>query len=665
MIKKLFNRNDGYYIQNPHKINPKFEALNISLVFLILGISWIIVTDFILHKIVKDYSAFYYLGEHRGIVFVVLTSTLVYFLVKRRVALYQDASQKAHVAFKEFHKTYQQLSEYQEEVKYQTDFTDNFFEQVQSIIIISDENGNLKKLNPFGEKILGYKQEELEGEKWINYIFPKKNRDSIVRVCKNLDRGREVNNFETQNIDKNGQKIDILWNANVIRGKDSQYVLIGTDLTFRKASEKKLKYMAYYDQLTGLPNRSKLKEIIDKISPKENLKLALLHIDIDNFKYINDSLGYSFGNQFLKKIASELESVIKAPNVLARLDGDEFAILLQDVKGKTEVISKARKIKDLIRKRWEMENYDFFVSVSMGGALYPDHCKSSEDMLRNAEIAMYFAKETGKDKGVFYTEETEEKNLNYVKLASQLQHAIEKEQFSLFYQPQLCLKSGKTTGVEALLRWIHPDEGFISPAKFIPLAEKTGQIYDIEKWVVESALNQKLIWKKQNIALDVSINLSSTTLNSDAKVKELGDLLTSYKESLDLSQITLEITETAVIANLDEVIARLNKMKALGVKIALDDFGTGYSSMTHLKNLPIDQIKLDRSFISRLEESPKDEVIIKSILYLAKNFSYGVVAEGIETTEQLDKLKSLECPKGQGYLFSKPLSVNQLEKFLD
>ncbi|WP_353893117.1 EAL domain-containing protein [Proteinivorax hydrogeniformans] len=586
-----------------------------------------------------------------------LTTIVVYFLVKRRVALYKDASQKAHVAFKEFHKTYKQLSSYQEEVKYQTDLNDNIFERAQVIIVIGDEHGNLKKLNPFGEKTFGYKESELMDKKWVDYIIPEGNKKYINEIFERLKQGKELKDFETQNLTKHGQVLDVLWNTSVIQGRETEYVFIGTDLTNRKKSEQALKHLAYHDQLTGLPNRAMLKQIIDK-STKKSGRLALLHLDIDNFKYINDSLGYNFGNIFLQSIANELSKAVKSPDILASLDGDEFAILIQDVQSKEDLVKEARAIKDLVRKRWEVNNYDFFVSVSMGGALYPDDCLTSEDLLRNAEIAMYYAKETGRDKGLLYTEKTEEKNIDYVKKASRIQHAIEKDQFSLYYQPQVSLTGKRITGVEALVRWIHPTDGFVSPGEFIPLAEKTGQIRDIEKWVVSEALNQKKKWEQQGVDLKVSINLSTTTLNSDLQIFSLKELLSSYDVRLD--QITFEITETAIISNLEEVIERLNSLKELGVKIALDDFGTGYSSMNYLKKLPIDQIKLDRSFIDKVEKSKEDEVIIKSILYLAKKFNYDVIAEGIETENQLQKLKNFECPTGQGYLFSRPVPAYEL-----
>lgn len=437
------------------------------------------------------------------------------------------------------------------------------------------------------------------------------------------------------------------------------------DNTEQRKYEESIKHMASYDSLTGLANRFMFENEIDKRIKKqvEKPRFAIAYMDLDNFKYINDTLGHQVGNEFLKYIGNNIKNSITVPNIVARLGGDEFAILFTEVQSKELLLESIQKIKNNISRIWSIQNQHFFVSMSIGIVIYPDNGKDSTILLKNADIAMYAAKQQGKDRILLYTENIREKNSGKIQMANKLQSGIENQEFRLFYQPQYKLDTGEIIGVEALIRWIHPEEGFISPAEFIPIAEETGQIYSIEQWIFKTALQQKKQWEEEGFHhIELSINLSAKTLISDINFKTLETLIDTF--SIDYSKVSIEITETAVISNINLVINRLKKLKKKGLKIALDDFGTGYSSLTYLKELPIDSIKLDRSFIRLIPYENMDTVIVKNILSMAHDLKYQVVAEGIETKEQLEYLKEYYCESGQGFLMSKPLPIEQMNKLI-
>jgi diguanylate cyclase (GGDEF)-like protein len=388
----------------------------------------------------------------------------------------------------------------------------------------------------------------------------------------------------------------------------------------------------------------------------------IAYIDIDNFKTINDSMGHHVGDLFLTYFADCLRAEIREPNFVARLGGDEFAILFFHV-NKEELLEYIEMIRKRISKTWSIENYQFFISMSIGVVSYPYDGKDSNLLLKNADIAMYEAKREGKNRVLFYQEKINEENFRHMKMINNLQYGIEEGQFVLYYQPQFDLITGVMNGMEALVRWIHPQEGFISPGDFIPVAEDSGQIYKLERWIIAKALEQKSILEQQGYKdVIMSINLSGKTLTSEMNFMELEQIIAKAK--VDFSKVVIEITETANISDVEIVINHLNRLKALGIKVALDDFGTGYSSLNYLKKFPINIIKLDRSFIDAINENGIDTLLIKNILTLAHDLEFEVVAEGIETREQLEFLKEHYCGSGQGYLLSRPAPEDKIHELL-
>lgn len=425
-------------------------------------------------------------------------------------------------------------------------------------------------------------------------------------------------------------------------------------------SEEKLKNTIYFDSLTKLPSRLGIELYVENLI-NQNKKFALLHINFDNFNHINETLGHGVGDEFLVEMSEKIKSI--APNsMIGRFGADEFGIILDIFEKPDDIKILINDFLKNIEKIWIKNNYEYFISFSVGISLFPEDGLNKILILRNADLALKKAKKEGKSKIVFYSGEIFKYNLEKVRIKNQLDFAIEKNELILYFQPQYFIKTNEIKGMEVLLRWNGP-QGFIPPDVFIPIAEESGQIYNIEKWVFKNSLDQKLEFENKGLGyLSLSINLSSKTLMSHDNFQDLLNLLKTY--NIDFNHLTFEITETDIISDLNLAIARLNKLKELGVKIALDDFGTGYSSLNHLKQLPIDIIKLDRSFTSSIEKNKSDTSIIKSLLLLAIDLGYDVVAEGVETEEQFAFLKSFNCKFGQGYLMSKPVPIDELYKKL-
>lgn len=429
-------------------------------------------------------------------------------------------------------------------------------------------------------------------------------------------------------------------------------------------ANKKLKQMAYYDILTGLPNKLMLVKVINRLTDNKHEKFAVALLDIDNFKYINDTLGHYVGDGFLIHISQKLSEKVHAPDVVASLGGDEFAILFKNFESDEALLDKLENIRTEIGNSWNSGSRDFFISTSIGVAKYPDDANEHDTLLKNCGIAMNAAKKEGKNKILFYEKDIYEDTLWYIKMANKIQKGLDNKEFELYYQPQMELSSGKITGLEALVRWYSPDEGFISPGEFIPVAETTGQIYDLERRIVRNVLIQKKKWEEQGIHnIEISINFSNKSLLSNHNFQQLVEIFSEF--NLDYSNIIAEITETAAISNIDVAIERLNILKNMGLKIALDDFGTGYSSITYLMRLPIDIIKLDKSYINSRFKNSNDISIVRFIVSLAHDLGFRVIAEGIETKEQLNYLKSINCEYGQGYFIGKPMNVLEINEILN
>lgn len=427
--------------------------------------------------------------------------------------------------------------------------------------------------------------------------------------------------------------------------------------------EEKLYDLAFYDHLTGLPNKAMLEEKInERINLHPNELMGFIYFDIDEFRNINEVKGHSVGDELIKTIAFALKNKIQHPNMLARMGGDEFVLAIFDIKRLELFMPEVESYIESVRKSYLLDKDDFFVTFSGGIALYPDHGSNYITLLRHADAAMSIAKSKGKDQFVIFDDEMVTVIKQQTEILNNLRQAIINQEMSLHYQPIIDLQNGRTIGVEALIRWQHPVKGFIPPLEFISLSEKNGFIKEITEFVFKDAADHYNLWEKQKKPFKVSINLSASMLINDKFINNL--LIWIQKEKLDCRKFIIEITETAIISDIQKSIHVLNQLKRLGFSIALDDFGTGYSSLTYLQKLPIDSIKIDRSFIGNIKENTEEFFVLKYMIDLAHHLNLKVVAEGIETEEQALMVKKYGVDFAQGYYYCKPTTQVRIIEYI-
>jgi diguanylate cyclase (GGDEF)-like protein/PAS domain S-box-containing protein len=432
-----------------------------------------------------------------------------------------------------------------------------------------------------------------------------------------------------------------------------------TDVTEHKKAESELLHNAFHDALTGLPNRvlfkDRLKTSMDKVRSGDGYSFGVLFLDLDRFKVVNDSLGHQIGDQLLVATARRLESCLRPGDIVARLGGDEFAIILDRVKHVSDAVQAAERIRERLGTPFNLSGHEVFVSASIGIALNQTASEEPEEILRNADTAMYRAKEQARGSFELFDKGMHARNAALTQLETGLRRALAHDEFRIHYQPIISLDTWRISGFEALLRWEHPEHGYVSPLKFIPVAEDTGLIIPIGQWVLREACQQLRVWQDQfpsDPPLAMSVNLSGKQFSQPDLIDQIEAIL--KEAQLEPSSLKIEITESSIIENIDVAALMLKKMKALGVRLSLDDFGTGYSSLSYLHRFPIDTLKIDRSFVSRIN-LPKNTEIVRTILTLARNLGMDVVAEGVETREQIIKLTGLNCEYVQGYLLSRPI----------
>ena len=394
----------------------------------------------------------------------------------------------------------------------------------------------------------------------------------------------------------------------------------------------------------------------------EDLRFAFVVIDIDDFKHINDTKGHTVGDTFLRQLAETLLREVRAPHLVARLEADEFAVVLMGMEDGPQLVAELEHLRRELQRTWRLNNESFVLTVSMGVAIYPLHGRDYPTLVQNASTAMHHVKGNGKDGFSVFDPEMRAKSIRYLVMQEQLNLALRNGEFTLYYQPQIDLKTGYVRGVEALTRWQHPVRGNIPAGEFIPFAEETNYIGNIGEWAIASAFAQKQQWESQGYNdIKIAINVSGSNLTEAAVVRCIRDNIRKYP--VDYSGIEIEVTETTVIENIESAIVALQQLKEMGISIALDDFGTGYSSLTYLQRLPIDIVKIDREFISRVSSDSEEAHILKTIIQLAHKLGLKVVAEGVETKEQLALLRKYKCDYGQGYFFARPIAAGDLPQY--
>ncbi|WP_333396489.1 EAL domain-containing protein [Microcoleus sp. N9_A1] len=522
------------------------------------------------------------------------------------------------------------------------------------------------------EKVFGYKLNEtqtIELESWWLNIHPEERERVMLSFNQTMNSDAQCWSEEYSFHRADGGYVFVLDRGYIIRNESGKAVrAIGTmmDITQRKQAEEIIRYQAVYDQLTGLPNRILFNErlLASLKQAKQTQKmLAVMFLDLDRFKKINDTLGHAAGDRLLESFAGRISDTLRSTDTVARWGGDEFTILLPDINCLEDAVKTAQRIIDNLKPAFKLEGQPFHVSSSIGIALYPDDGEDAETLVKNADAALYRAKDMGRNNYQLYTSTMNPQGSQLLNLENRLHEALEQGEFEVFYQPKVNITTWKIQGMEALLRWQHPQLGLVTPATFIPIAEDNGLIVAIGEWVLQTACTQNKAWQDAlQPDLRVAVNVSARQFQQFNLLEMVAKCL--EKSGLAPKYLELEITETTAMQDVDYTTKVLRELQNMGVQIALDDFGTGYCSLNYLKKFPLNILKIDKSFVSGLTNDPCERAIAKAVATLGRDLNLSVVAEGVETKEQLECLRELHCQEIQGYYFSKPLSAGDASKLL-
>nr|WP_321267925.1 EAL domain-containing protein [uncultured Sulfurimonas sp.] len=572
-----------------------------------------------------------------------------------------------------------QMYEIQNAYKQERDLNELYLNTVDVLIVALDTKGRVTMLNRKGEELLGYKEEELLGKVWFEIgVLP----EDIVLDVKEFFTGIiNVNQSlkeELQHalITKDKKELIFSFRTSFLYDDEKNCIGIlssGMDITQKVVVENELikqkdilYHQAHHDSLTGLPNRTLFNDRLEKAiqtAKRNKTKIALLFIDLDHFKEINDSLGHNYGDEILKSVSKKLDATIRDEDTLARLGGDEFTIILEELSHTQDASKIANKILDSLSQAFIVANHTLYVSCSIGISIYPDDGLSALNLLKFADSAMYKAKDEGRNNYQYYNSSMTELAFERVVMETSLRMALKNEEFVVFYQPQINGATDKLIGMEALVRWQHPTMGLVSPIKFISLAESTGLIVELDRYVMKTAMTQVANWYKSGLNPGIlAINLTIQQLKQDDFVYVLQNLI--KETGCKAEWLELEVTENQIMTNPDEAIKILEQISDMGIELAIDDFGTGYSSLAYLKRLPIDKLKIDQAFIRNLPDDEEDSAIAKAIIALGQSLYLKVIAEGVETKAQKDFLIENECENIQGYFYSKALPTKEIEVLL-
>jgi diguanylate cyclase (GGDEF)-like protein/PAS domain S-box-containing protein len=540
------------------------------------------------------------------------------------------------------------------------------FQQTPLAVIEWDTDFRVLNWNPAAEAIFGYSREEAVGRHAMDLIIPESAKGHVSEVWEDLLKKGGGFRSTNENLTKAGNTIFCEWYNTPLVDDSGQVISVASlaqDVTEQKRAEQRLQYLAYYDDLTGLPNRTLFNDRLCQAMPAadRNEKLVgVLFMDLDHFKIVNDTLGHEVGDWLLRAVAARLKSCLRESDTIARLGGDEFAFVLTGVLNVEDVTLVAQKILDELKDVFVISGNELFITCSIGITLYPFDDTDIQKLFRNADSAMYHAKDLGRNTFQLYSAEMTARVEKRLAMETDLRHALERDEFLLHYQPQLDLSTGRIMGMEALIRWRHPEKGIVSPAEFIPVAEDTGLIVPIGEWILRTACAQAKAWQDHGLPnLIIAINLSARQFKDGRLVSQIKAVL--EETGLDPRYVELEITESLLMEGGNSLIASmLDDLKGLGVKLAIDDFGTGYSSLSYLRHFPIDKLKIDQSFVRGMTSNAQDASLVSAIIAIARTLNFAVIAEGVETEEQLHYLRRDNCDFMQGYLFSSPLPAGEI-----
>jgi diguanylate cyclase (GGDEF)-like protein/PAS domain S-box-containing protein len=518
-------------------------------------------------------------------------------------------------------------------------------------------------VNRGARKNLGYSMQEMEQMTPVD-LKPDYTEEDFSELMQPLCQGEQQQVvFQTRHQRKDKTFYPVEVRLQLSRQESPPvFVAIIQDISERIQNEKQLQYLAHYDALTKLPNRILFTDRLEQSLARarwHDYTVAVLFLDLDRFKIINDTLGHNIGDQALQALSKRLNDCVREGDTVARLGGDEFAIVLEDIDSEDDVAPIARIILNVLSQPFLLDKHEFILTTSIGISLFPVDGENTQTLLKHADIAMYRAKDEGRNTYQFYLADMSAKAFERLNMETNLRRALEREEFVLYYQPQLNLADGTIFGVEALLRWQHPDLGLVSPMEFIPLLEETGLIIPVGEWVLRTACLQARAWNDSGLkSLRMSVNLSGRQTNNSDFIATVEQVLKDSK--LDPQLLELEMTESILMHNMRSTIKALETIREMGVRLAIDDFGTGYSSLSYLKRFPIDTLKIDHSFIHDITQDPEDATLVEAIIAMGKALHLDVIAEGVETEQQVKFLRKHGCGSIQGYLISKPLPAQEL-----
>jgi diguanylate cyclase (GGDEF)-like protein/PAS domain S-box-containing protein len=536
------------------------------------------------------------------------------------------------------------------------------FENASEGMMVMDANANILSINQSFTAITGFNQQEVFG------TVPKALQVTEREAWRHLQLDGQWR-AELLNHRKNGEAYQERLTVNAVKNQQDEtiyYVGVFADITEAKHSQNRLHELVNHDPLTGLPNRRLFNELLEhaiKRAEREHHQIALLFVDLDRFKAINDSLGHQVGDKLLYEVSKRIHHAMRDSDIVARLGGDEFLVMMDMIKHPQDAALIAQKIIYALQVEFFIDGKEIFIGASVGISIFPKDGSDVDSLIKAADIAMYQVKNRGKNNHCFYSEDLSKNAVERFTIESQLRHALERNQFEMYYQPQISLLTGDIIGAEALIRWRHPDLGLVSPARFIPIAEETGLIVQIGEWVLRQAALQAIQWINDGYTMQwISVNVSGVQIMRSNFYDTVYGIL--IETNCNPNILELEITESTVMQNTEFVIDTFNNIKQLGVRVAIDDFGTGYSSLSNLKRLPLDKIKIDQSFVRGLPDDLDDAAITNTINAMACSLGFTVIAEGVETLAQATFLKNMGCLEAQGYLYSKPVTAAEFTKLL-
>ncbi|MEJ5058375.1 MULTISPECIES: phosphodiesterase DibA [unclassified Pseudomonas] len=624
------------------------DALRAALLYLLLSVIWLQFSGYLLNKFFDDSAELMRWQLINGYAWVVLSAVLIFIA---RARLFRCLGIGARL---------RERSEDRERLRQAA----AVFDCTREGVLVTDHEGLIVHVNRAFMEITGYQSEEVLGQRPNLFKSGHHPPAFYQAMFATLDSTGEWSG-EIWNRRKSGEIYPQWQTIRIIhddRRRRSHYVAVFSDISAIKNSEHELMHLAHHDPLTDLPNRLLFTDRAEQALASAQIHkrgCALLLIDLDHFKMINDSLGHPMGDQLLKAVAQRLNAMFGPGITLARLGGDEFAVLAESCPQPGQAAALAQRIIDGLKEAFSIDEHQLFINTSIGISLFPSDALSAEQLLRNADSAMFKAKSAGRNGFALYTEELTAHAQQRVEIAFELRRALDLQQLRVYYQPVHDLQSSRVIGVEALVRWEHPQRGLVSPAEFIPVAERTGLIAEIDAWVMQQACQQMCQWQQDGVVLSfVAVNVSSRLFARRELYQQVAQVL--RETGLEPACLELEVTESAVMEDPEVALEQMHRLRELGVRLAIDDFGTGYSSLLRLKRLPVQKLKIDQGFVAGLPWDDDDAAIVRVIIALAKSMGMQVHAEGIEQVEQAAFLREHDCDLGQGYWFGRPVPALQL-----